>query len=70
MFNHKGRLLTAETNGTIRVLEVDQGQIALSLASWRQMVGAVGGFDGPLRVEYQRDSGKDVTAPKHGTVAT
>lgn len=61
-----GQLIVGESLGTVRLVEVDQGQINFSLAKWRQMVGSAGGFDGPLRVEYQRDSGLDVTAPKHG----
>ena len=37
-----------------------------SLGEWHTLVGE--GGDLPLRVSYERDSGMDVTNPKHGKV--
>ena len=37
-----------------------------SLSEWRALVGEDG--DGPLRMEFERQSGESVSSPKHGKV--
>ena len=39
-----------------------------SLTEWQALVGQE--QDGPLRMEYERESGQDVSAPKHGKVSS
>ena len=38
-----------------------------SLSEWQALVGQDPG--GPLHMEYERESGRDVSSPKHGKVS-
>ena len=56
------------TTFTCNVVVTMSYSVLRSLGEWHTLVGEGGGS--PLRVTYERDSGMDVTSPKHGKVGT
>ena len=57
-------LATVDNSGTVRLWETGVANLERSLDAWRKMIG--GGDDLTLTVE--RESGLDVTDPKHGKI--
>ncbi|XP_046413785.1 von Willebrand factor A domain-containing protein 8 [Neodiprion fabricii] len=56
-------LVTIDAGGCIRLWETSLLNIEKSLGAWRKMVGSDGEY---LQITKQRDSGLDVSGPKHG----
>ncbi|KAB7495808.1 von Willebrand factor A domain-containing protein 8 [Armadillidium nasatum] len=54
---------SVDSAGGVRLWETGSIRLETALSEWRKMVGYQ---DGPLRMEIERESGKDVTSPKHG----
>uniref|UniRef100_A0A673AZC6 von Willebrand factor A domain-containing protein 8 n=1 Tax=Sphaeramia orbicularis TaxID=375764 RepID=A0A673AZC6_9TELE len=61
-----GGVVTVDMGGYIRLWETGLDTLQRSLMEWRNMIGSEDGR--PLQITIQRDSGMDVTAPKHGKV--
>ncbi|XP_031729156.1 von Willebrand factor A domain-containing protein 8 [Anarrhichthys ocellatus] len=59
-----GGVVTVDMGGYVRLWETGLDTLQRSLMEWRNMIGAEDGR--PLQITIQRDSGLDVTAPKHG----
>ncbi|XP_068123903.1 von Willebrand factor A domain-containing protein 8 [Hyperolius riggenbachi] len=57
-------VVTVDMGGTVRVWETGLESIQRSLLEWRNMIGQDDGR--PVQITIQRDSGMDVTSPKHG----
>ncbi|XP_043278620.1 von Willebrand factor A domain-containing protein 8 isoform X2 [Venturia canescens] len=58
-------LVTVDAGGCLRMWETSPASIHQSLKAWRKMVGDDGQY---LQVTKERDSGLDVSSPKHGKV--
>ena len=61
-----GLLVTCDSNGKVREYDSFRGAIDTGLKQWLKMVGDKAAAAGSLRVEYDRVSGQDMKAPKHG----
>ncbi|RVE58198.1 hypothetical protein OJAV_G00206850 [Oryzias javanicus] len=61
-----GSVVTVDMGGCIRLWETGLETLQRSLTEWRNMIGKEDGR--PLQITIQRDSGLDVSAPKHGKV--
>ena len=77
------QLAAVEQRGTVRLLETGRSSLercgvlacvvlrltvrCRSLMEWQALVGQEP--EGPLRMEYERKSGQDVSSPKHGKVS-
>uniref|UniRef100_H2MDU3 von Willebrand factor A domain-containing protein 8 n=1 Tax=Oryzias latipes TaxID=8090 RepID=H2MDU3_ORYLA len=61
-----GSMVTVDMGGCIRLWETGLETLQRSLIEWRNMIGMEEGS--PLQITIQRDSGLDVSAPKHGKV--
>ncbi|XP_033842695.1 von Willebrand factor A domain-containing protein 8 [Periophthalmus magnuspinnatus] len=61
-----GGVFTVDMGGYVRLWETGSDTLQRSLMEWRNMIGSEDGR--PLQITVQRDSGMDVTAPKHGKV--
>uniref|UniRef100_A0A7N8XB65 von Willebrand factor A domain-containing protein 8 n=1 Tax=Mastacembelus armatus TaxID=205130 RepID=A0A7N8XB65_9TELE len=61
-----GGVVTVDMGGYVRLWETGLDNLQRSLMEWRNMIGAEDGR--PVQITIQRDSGQDVTAPKHGKV--
>uniref|UniRef100_A0A3P9LZX2 von Willebrand factor A domain-containing protein 8 n=1 Tax=Oryzias latipes TaxID=8090 RepID=A0A3P9LZX2_ORYLA len=61
-----GSVVTVDMGGCIRLWETGLETLQRSLIEWRNMIGMEEGS--PLQITIQRDSGLDVSAPKHGKV--
>ncbi|XP_023392124.1 von Willebrand factor A domain-containing protein 8 [Pteropus vampyrus] len=59
----KGGVVTVDTGGHIRLWETGLAHLQRSLTEWRNMIGQ---GDGHMQITINRDSGKDVSSPKHG----
>uniref|UniRef100_A0A3B4UMV5 von Willebrand factor A domain-containing protein 8 n=1 Tax=Seriola dumerili TaxID=41447 RepID=A0A3B4UMV5_SERDU len=59
-----GGVVTVDMGGYVRLWETGLDALQRSLMEWRNMIGTEDGR--PLQITIQRDSGLDVTAPKHG----
>ncbi|XP_059823780.1 von Willebrand factor A domain-containing protein 8 [Hypanus sabinus] len=61
-----GGVVSVDLGGHVRLWETGFHHIQHSLLEWRNMIGQQDGR--PIQITIQRDSGLDVTAPKHGRV--
>ncbi|KAJ8349982.1 hypothetical protein SKAU_G00251120 [Synaphobranchus kaupii] len=57
-------VVTVDAGGYVRLWETGLDSLQRSLLEWRNMIGAEDGR--PVQITIQRDSGLDVSAPKHG----
>lgn len=58
-------LVTVDASGCIRMWETSPVRIDESLRAWRKMIGEDNQY---LQVTKERESGLDVSSPKHGKV--
>ncbi|XP_069745676.1 von Willebrand factor A domain-containing protein 8 isoform X2 [Narcine bancroftii] len=61
-----GGVVTVDLGGHVRLWETGFDRLQRSLLEWRNMIGQQDGR--PIQVTIQKDSGLDVTTPKHGRV--
>uniref|UniRef100_A0A8D3E6L1 von Willebrand factor A domain-containing protein 8 n=1 Tax=Scophthalmus maximus TaxID=52904 RepID=A0A8D3E6L1_SCOMX len=61
-----GGVVTVDMGGYVRLWETGLDSLQRSLMEWRNMIGTEDGR--PLQITIQRESGQDVTAPKHGKI--
>ncbi|XP_055726318.1 von Willebrand factor A domain-containing protein 8 [Salvelinus fontinalis] len=61
-----GGVVTVDMGGYVRLWETGLENLQRSLLEWRTMIGSEDGRT--IQITVQRDSGLDVTAPKHGKV--
>ncbi|KAI4792063.1 hypothetical protein KUCAC02_033631, partial [Chaenocephalus aceratus] len=61
-----GGVVTVDMGGYVRLWETGLDNLQRSLMEWRNMIGTEDGR--PLQITIQRDSGLDVSAPKHGKI--
>ncbi|XP_072440906.1 von Willebrand factor A domain-containing protein 8 isoform X2 [Chiloscyllium punctatum] len=61
-----GGVVTVDMGGHVRLWETGFDHLQRSLLEWRTMIGQEDGR--PLQITVERDSGLDVTAPKHGRI--
>ncbi|KAF7665107.1 hypothetical protein LDENG_00155060 [Lucifuga dentata] len=61
-----GGVVTVDMGGYVRLWETGLDSLQRSLMEWRNMIGSEDGR--PIQITVQRDSGLDVTAPKHGKI--
>lgn len=59
-----GGVFTVDMGGYVRLWETGLDTLQRSLMEWKNMIGSEDGR--PLQITVQRDSGLDVSAPKHG----
>ncbi|KAJ8404600.1 hypothetical protein AAFF_G00334630 [Aldrovandia affinis] len=59
-----GGVVTVDMGGYVRLWETGLDSLQRSLLEWRNMIGAEDGR--PVQITVQRDSGLDVSSPKHG----
>ncbi|XP_053563944.1 von Willebrand factor A domain-containing protein 8 [Bombina bombina] len=57
-------VVTVDLGGTVRVWETGFDNLQRSLLEWRNMIGQDDGR--PVQITVQKDSGLDVSSPKHG----
>ncbi|XP_030874342.1 von Willebrand factor A domain-containing protein 8 [Leptonychotes weddellii] len=60
----KGGVVTVDMGGRIRLWETGLEHLQRSLTEWRNMIGQEG--DRHMQITVNRDSGEDVSSPKHG----
>ncbi|XP_057192954.1 von Willebrand factor A domain-containing protein 8 isoform X2 [Triplophysa rosa] len=63
-----GGVVTVDTGGYVRLWETGLDNLQRSLLEWRNMIGSEDGR--PVQITIQRDSGLDVSSPKHGKIDT
>lgn len=61
-----GGVFTVDLGGYVRLWETGLETLQRSLMEWRNMIGSEDGR--PIQITIQRDSGLDVSAPKHGKI--
>ncbi|XP_077584586.1 von Willebrand factor A domain-containing protein 8 [Stigmatopora nigra] len=61
-----GGVVTVDAGGHVRLWETGMDTLQRSLMEWRNMIGSEDGR--PVQITIQRESGLDVSAPKHGKV--
>ncbi|KAK7153741.1 hypothetical protein R3I94_007188 [Phoxinus phoxinus] len=61
-----GGVVTVDMGGYVRVWETGLDSLQRSLLEWRNMIGSEDGR--PIQITIQRDSGLDVSSPKHGKI--
>ncbi|XP_028291916.1 von Willebrand factor A domain-containing protein 8 isoform X2 [Gouania willdenowi] len=61
-----GGVVTVDMGGYVRLWETGLDNLQRSLMEWRNMIGSEDGR--PVQITVQRDSGLDVSAPKHGKI--
>ncbi|KAJ3592119.1 hypothetical protein NHX12_007248, partial [Muraenolepis orangiensis] len=61
-----GNVVTVDTGGCVRLWETGLANLQRSLMEWRNMIGSEDGR--PIQITVQRDSGLDVSGPKHGKI--
>ncbi|XP_010020150.1 PREDICTED: von Willebrand factor A domain-containing protein 8-like, partial [Nestor notabilis] len=59
-------LVSVDMGGGVRLWETGLDSLQRSLQDWRNMIGQEDGH--PVQITIQRDSGLDVSSPKHGKV--
>ncbi|XP_064165757.1 von Willebrand factor A domain-containing protein 8 [Anguilla rostrata] len=59
-----GGVVTVDMGGYVRLWETGLDSLQRSLLEWRNMIGAEDGR--PVQITIERDSGLDVSSPKHG----
>ncbi|XP_053164187.1 von Willebrand factor A domain-containing protein 8 isoform X2 [Hemicordylus capensis] len=60
----KTGVVTVDMGGSVRLWETSLESLQRSLQEWRNMIGQEDGR--PVQITIQRDSGLDVSSPKHG----
>ncbi|KAL1268230.1 hypothetical protein QQF64_033593, partial [Cirrhinus molitorella] len=61
-----GGVVTVDMGGYVRLWETGLDNLQRSLLDWRNMIGSEDGR--PIQITVQRDSGLDVSSPKHGKI--
>ncbi|XP_059417513.1 von Willebrand factor A domain-containing protein 8 isoform X2 [Carassius carassius] len=61
-----GGVVTVDMGGYVRLWETGLDNLQRSLLEWRNMIGSEDGR--PIQITIQRDSGLDVSSPKHGKI--
>ncbi|KAG1945294.1 von Willebrand factor A domain-containing protein 8 [Pimephales promelas] len=61
-----GGVVTVDMGGYVRVWETGLDNLQRSLLEWRKMIGSEDSR--PIQITIQRDSGLDVSSPKHGKI--
>ncbi|XP_062861685.1 von Willebrand factor A domain-containing protein 8 [Trichomycterus rosablanca] len=61
-----GGIVTVDMGGYVRLWETGLDNLHQSLLEWRNMIGSEDGR--PIQITVQRDSGLDVSSPKHGKI--
>uniref|UniRef100_A0A8B9HQR7 von Willebrand factor A domain-containing protein 8 n=1 Tax=Astyanax mexicanus TaxID=7994 RepID=A0A8B9HQR7_ASTMX len=61
-----GGAVTVDMGGYVRLWETGIDTLQRSLLEWRNMIGSEDGR--PVQITIQRDSGLDVSSPKHGKI--
>ncbi|CAL8266675.1 unnamed protein product [Lota lota] len=61
-----GNVVTVDMGGCVRLWETGLDNLQRSLMEWRNMIGSDDGR--PIQITVQRDSGLDVSGPKHGKI--
>ncbi|KAM9851049.1 von Willebrand factor A domain-containing protein 8 [Aulostomus maculatus] len=61
-----GGVVTVDMGGCVRLWETGLDTLQRSLMEWRNMIGSEDGR--PLQITIQKESGLDVSAPKHGKI--
>ncbi|KAL4635681.1 von Willebrand factor A domain-containing protein 8 isoform X1 [Arapaima gigas] len=61
-----GGVVTVDMGGCVRIWETGLDNLQRSLLEWRNMIGAEDSR--PMQITIERDSGLDVSSPKHGKV--
>ncbi|XP_051781637.1 von Willebrand factor A domain-containing protein 8 [Erpetoichthys calabaricus] len=61
-----GSVITVDMGGHMRLWETGLESLQRSLLEWRNMIGREDGR--PVQITVQKDSGLDVSSPKHGKV--
>ncbi|CAL8321307.1 unnamed protein product [Merluccius merluccius] len=61
-----GNVVTVDMGGCVRLWETGLDNLQRSLMEWRNMIGSEDGR--PIQITVQRDSGLDVSGPKHGKI--
>lgn len=56
---------SVDSSGVLRLWQTGSEGLQNALAEWRKMIGE---DTGPLRLDIERESGKDVSDPKHGKI--
>ncbi|XP_054831079.1 von Willebrand factor A domain-containing protein 8 [Eublepharis macularius] len=59
-------VVTVDMGGNVRLWETSFESLQKSLQEWRNMIGQEDGR--PVQITIQRDSGLDVSSPKHGKI--
>uniref|UniRef100_A0A7M4DXF6 von Willebrand factor A domain-containing protein 8 n=1 Tax=Crocodylus porosus TaxID=8502 RepID=A0A7M4DXF6_CROPO len=59
-------LVTVDMGGSVRLWETGLDSLQRSLQDWRNMIGQEDGR--PVQITIERDSGLDVSSPKHGKI--
>ncbi|XP_026561155.1 von Willebrand factor A domain-containing protein 8 [Pseudonaja textilis] len=62
----KNGVATVDMAGNVRLWETSLDSLEKSLQEWRTMIGQEDGR--PVQITIQRDSGLDVSSPKHGKI--
>ncbi|XP_062831671.1 von Willebrand factor A domain-containing protein 8 isoform X2 [Anolis carolinensis] len=62
----KTGVVTVDMGGNVRLWETSLESLQKSLQEWRTMIGQEDGR--PVQITIQRDSGLDVSSPKHGKI--
>ncbi|XP_070607484.1 von Willebrand factor A domain-containing protein 8 isoform X3 [Erythrolamprus reginae] len=62
----KTGVATVDMGGNVRLWETSLESLEKSLQEWRNMIGQEDGR--PVQITIQRDSGLDVSSPKHGKI--
>uniref|UniRef100_A0A8D1Z0S8 von Willebrand factor A domain-containing protein 8 n=1 Tax=Sus scrofa TaxID=9823 RepID=A0A8D1Z0S8_PIG len=62
----QGGVVTVDMGGCIRLWETGLEHLQRSLMEWRNMIGQES--DRPMQITINRESGEDVSSPKHGKV--
>uniref|UniRef100_A0A8C9W2Q1 von Willebrand factor A domain-containing protein 8 n=1 Tax=Scleropages formosus TaxID=113540 RepID=A0A8C9W2Q1_SCLFO len=61
-----GGIVTVDMGGCVRIWETGLDNLQRSLLEWKSMIGAEDGR--PVQITVERDSGLDVSSPRHGKV--
>lgn len=61
-----GGVVTVDMGGYVRLWETGLDHLQRSLLEWRNMIGSEDGR--PVQITIERDSGLDVSSPKHGKI--
>ncbi|KAH0624441.1 hypothetical protein JD844_031871 [Phrynosoma platyrhinos] len=62
----KAGVVTVDMGGNVRLWETSLESLQRSLQEWRTMIGQEDGR--PMQITIERDSGLDVSSPKHGKI--